>query len=173
MCLVPTGRSTAVTSEVSAIVLSSDDLAVFVRSNVVEAMLASCGEAGRRETGGILIGRYDDTGTRAEVYEATPKPSGSTSGWFSFRRGNRGLRKLLLDRWAKGFHYLGEWHYHPGGAPEPSGSDYRAMEKIARDDAYRCQHPLMLILGGDPVGRWSLSGTICSRSMRPVRLCTI
>jgi hypothetical protein len=99
-------------------------------------------------------------GWTADVVEATPKPKGSRAGWFWFERSNKGLAELLETRWEQGFHYLGEWHFHPRGAPTPSGLDRRAMWKIATDDAYRCPAPILVILGGRPKSNWSLSATL-------------
>ena len=142
----------------------SDDhesgISVWVSPAAIDAMWHDAIKAGRHETGGILIGSYGANGLNVDVVEATPKPRGSRSGWFWFQRAETGLRELLEDRWHLGLHYLGEWHYHPGGAPIPSRPDIEAMWKIARDDAYRCSKPLLIILGGTPRKRWSLSATL-------------
>ena len=66
----------------------------------------------------------------------------------------------LEERWREGYHYLGEWHFHPRGSPTPSGNDRRAMAKIALDDVYRCPEPILVILGGRPKSDWSLSATL-------------
>lgn len=134
--------------------------AVWLSMGAVASILAAAEEAGRRETGGILIGRYDQDGWTAEVVEATPKPPGSHAGWSWFHRGNGGLRELLAARWAAGHHYLGEWHFHPGGATAPSDTDKTTMWRIAADAAYQCPQPVLVILGGAAPARWSLSATI-------------
>jgi proteasome lid subunit RPN8/RPN11 len=133
---------------------------VWLSSAAVASILATCEQAGRRETGGILIGRYDAEGWMAEVLEATPKPRGSRSGWWWFTRSNRGLAKLLAERWAEGLHYLGEWHYHPGGSANPSDTDVNTMLRIAEDGDYRCAQPILVILGGSPTRVWDLSATV-------------
>jgi hypothetical protein len=48
--------------------------------------------AGVRETGGILIGRYELDGNSAIVTEATIRPEDSRSGGTWFQRGVHGLR---------------------------------------------------------------------------------
>jgi proteasome lid subunit RPN8/RPN11 len=123
-------------------------------------MLEAAIKAGRCETGGILIGRYGAEKWSADIVEATPMPEGSRAGWFWFQRSKKGLAGLLEARWSEGFYYLGEWHFHPGGAPTPSGPDIRAMQKVAQDKAYRCPSPILLILGGRPKTRWSISATL-------------
>jgi proteasome lid subunit RPN8/RPN11 len=133
---------------------------VWVSPAAVDAMLAAAKKARCRETGGILIGQYGAEGWAADVVEATPKPKGSRAGWFWFQRSNDGLAALLEERWLEGYHYLGEWHYHPRGSPTPSGSDIRAMRRIAADTIYRCPAPILVILGGRPTKDWSLSATL-------------
>lgn len=133
---------------------------VWISPEAVQSMLDAATKARCRETGGILIGRYGPDGWVADVIEATPKPRGSRAGWFWFQRSSAGLSTLLEERWQKGFHYLGEWHFHPLGSPTPSGSDTRAMFKIAEDAAYRCPSPILIILGGRPKSEWLLSATL-------------
>lgn len=54
--------------------------------------------AGGRETGGILIGRYDLDGNSAIVPEATIRPKDSRSGRAWFQRGIHGLKDMLRNR---------------------------------------------------------------------------
>ena len=42
--------------------------------------------------------------------------------------------------------YLGEWHYHPQGANSPSGTDIKSLTEIAKQDTYRIDLPLLIIL---------------------------
>lgn len=123
-------------------------------------MVEASAKAGRSETGGILIGRYGPEGWFADIVEATPKPKGSRSGWFWFQRSNSGLSDLLAERWRDGLHYLGEWHFHPGGAPTPSRSDIHAMWRVAGDEAYHCPAPILVVVGGRPKSDWALSATL-------------
>ena len=139
---------------------SDGRLRVWVSSVALATLLSTAGRAGRCETGGILIGRYDADGWTAEVVEATSRPRGSRSGWWWFKRGNAGLAELLEARWGDGVHYLGEWHFHPGAAPTPSATDRRSMRRIATDPAYQCHQPILIILGGKVDATWELSVTV-------------
>lgn len=118
------------------------------------------GEAGRAETGGILIGEYLGDGSAVRIHEVTAMPVDSSFRRSWFKRGRKGLEAILQDRWERGLHYVGEWHSHPGGSPDPSGSDIAAMQKIAGDPLYRCQSPVLLIVGGSPPGSFSISLTV-------------
>lgn len=133
---------------------------IWISPEAIGTMLNAASKAGRRETGGILIGRYGPEGWSADVVEATPKPKGSRSGRCWFQRSSFGLADLLERRWGEGLHYLGEWHFHPGNAPTPSNPDIRAMRRVASDEAYRCPAPILVILGGSPKYEWRLSATL-------------
>ena len=98
-------------------------LGLALGSDVLDHVLNHCRVAGGNETGGILVGRYNENHDTAVVTRATGAPSDSTATRRGFRRGIRGLRAFLARLWREGHeYYLGEWHYHPHGPPEPSGN---------------------------------------------------
>lgn len=117
-----------------------------------------------------MIGRYAPSHDLAIVEEATPPPPGSRSGWSWFHRSPKGLSQLLAARWADGFYYLGEWHFHPGGSPGASSADLQAMKAISRDESYRCPEPLLLIVAGDPTERWIFTAFVVPGDEFPVEL---
>ena len=116
-----------------------DDVAKYMRRQTLRAKA--------KETGGILIGRYSTDLSLATVLRATGEPSDSRSGSTWFTRGISGLDEMLSRAWHADQHYVGEWHYHPGGLPEASPSDRAQMHKIASDPKMQCATPILLILG--------------------------
>lgn len=121
-----------------------------VASRHVEQIVGFCLKADQRETGGILVGHYSQARDQAVVTSLPDPPADSTSGPTWFRRGVRGLSRLLEMTWKKDGHfYLGEWHYHPGASSEPSSRDNAQMSSIARDPAYACPEPVLLVVGGN------------------------
>jgi integrative and conjugative element protein (TIGR02256 family) len=136
----------------------------------IQQIVAECSKAGANETGGILIGHYSEDGKTAFVFEATARPDDSVAGRTTFQRGTKGLRTILHSRWKTGQYYVGEWHFHPGGAPEPSSDDFESMKSIAANPNYQCPEPVMIILGGDPSGSYSLSASVFPIGDSPVRL---
>ncbi|HKH36596.1 MAG TPA: Mov34/MPN/PAD-1 family protein [Rubrobacter sp.] len=59
-----------------------------------------------------------------------------------------------MQRWLDGLwrrrkrrYYLGEWHFHPGGAAEPSPTDTEQMAKIMHSASYKCPEPVPLLVG--------------------------
>lgn len=107
--------------------------------------------AGRKETGGILIGHYKQNQSLAMITEFTSSPPDSKKSYTWFTRGTQGLKELLNDNWVKGRYYIGEWHFHPYASPTPSRQDINEMKTIAKSKAYNCPEPILLIIGGSPV----------------------
>lgn len=131
-------------------------------------ILGFCRKAGHRETGGLLIGQYSDNRDLARVSAVTGPPHDSTAGRTWFQRGVAGLQDLLLHRWSRqNEYYLGEWHSHPWAKPIPSGTDGMQMKGIAHSHAYRCPEPVLLVVGGDPWGGWTLHARVYRRGEEP------
>ncbi|PAM82458.1 Mov34/MPN/PAD-1 family protein [Pseudomonas sp. ERMR1:02] len=143
---------------------------VTLEATVLSKMVSDCTRAGAHETGGILIGNYSSDGSIALISEITSHPKDSISSSVTFQRGIIGLKELLAARWDEGFHYVGEWHYHPGGSPEPSGPDIHAMRSIATNAKYSCREPILIILGGRPPREVKLSVTVFQANRPSVRL---
>jgi len=116
----------------------------------VAEVLALCGKADGEETGGILVGHYTTAHDCAVVTAVSAAPVDSRRGRAAFSRGTAGLQAWLVDLWQGVRHYyLGEWHYHPKGAPIPSDTDVRQMRDIALSRSYRCPEPVLFIVGGE------------------------
>jgi integrative and conjugative element protein (TIGR02256 family) len=144
---------------------------VRVPGRTVARILRSCRRSGRRETGGILVGRYSAELDCALVSTASGAPPDSRRGSTWFERGTRGLQAWLDRRWTLcGAHYLGEWHFHPFAAPVPSPTDRDQLRTIARTASYGCPEPVLLIVGGDPAGAWEVSGHVFPRDKKEVVL---
>jgi integrative and conjugative element protein (TIGR02256 family) len=102
-----------------------------------------------KETGGVLVGYYSNDCTTAIITDATPPPRDSARTHSSFLRGVVGLRALFEKLWNKveRRHYVGEWHYHPTTAVEPSKDDTDQMVRIASTPDYRCREPILIVIG--------------------------
>ena len=132
-------------------------------------MRKSCTRAHPLETGGILIGCYNEGHDTALVSRVTESPADSKSGPTTFRRGTLGLQGLLKGLWSRGEYYLGEWHYHPGTSARPSSTDTRQMQAIAGDDDIGCPEPVLVILGRDD----AVSAHVFPRGRRAVQLTLV
>lgn len=100
------------------------------------------------ETGGIIIGYYDDMCQNAVITEFTNPPEDSKAARFKFYRGIKGLKEILQQCWKEQKeYYLGEWHLHPGSSPTPSAADIAQMKKIAQNKNFNCKEPILMVLG--------------------------
>ena len=109
---------------------------------------AMCRDSQGLETGGVLVGYYTERFDCAVVTEASGPPADSDRGRSTFLRGTRGIQSWLRRLWqGLHHHYLGEWHYHPGGLAVPSPTDNSQMHSIATSSSYRRPEPILLIVG--------------------------
>lgn len=106
-----------------------------------------------RETGGLLIGRFDHLYKRVYVVGYLPAPPDSISWPSGFIRGVQGIRAELDNvtaRTANALEYVGEWHSHPeftSSAPSHTDEDlYRWLDGLLRPTG---KPPVMLIIGSD------------------------
>lgn len=128
---------------------------------IVQELLDRCREAGMLETGGILVGSYTPEHDCAIVSGISAAPPDSRRGRSWFERGVSGLQRWLNGLWRRQEYYLGEWHFHPGAAAFPSGVDLSQMQRIAKTESYHCPEPILLIVGGDPHGSWTVRSIVC------------
>ena len=132
-------------------VFSSTDgrFRLFIGADPLAHILDLCLDSHPLETGGVIIGRYNETLDSATVTRVTGPPPDSRRRRTAFYRGTQGLQELLRALWRKKEYYLGEWHYHPEGSPEPSSTDIRRMQEIAKSDDAKCPEPILLVVGAD------------------------
>lgn len=126
-------------------------------------LLRACRRSERVETGGVLIGRYNERRSEALVTQVTGAPPDSRATRSSFLRGVRGLQRRLDQAWRRRTFYLGEWHFHPNGSAAPSGQDRKQIADFLKDPSYNCPEPILLVLGGDPDGEWHVTASLYRR----------
>jgi len=110
-------------------------------------MRALARKAYPNETGGIIVGRYDDAHRTALVRKIEGPSSDSVSGPSTFQRGICGIDTLLTRLWLRKVYYLGEWHFHPEPYPKASWIDELQMAELARTTKLRCPEPVLFIVG--------------------------
>ena len=125
-----------------------NNLTVFLTEDLLFEIREFCIEKDNLETGGILVGIYDSDLQSAIITKVLGPPSDSKHSRASFIRGTKGVKKTLDCMWKEGQYYLGEWHFHPNGAPQPSGRDLSSLRSIAGSSKTQCSDPIMLIVGG-------------------------
>ena len=113
----------------------------------LEALLVMCRESETLETGGLLVGRYNEAHDTAIVTRVWGPPKDSVRNRTSFWRGTKDLQRQLDSLWRTREYYLGEWHYHPGGAGQPSKGDMGQMVRIAKAPQYNTPEPILIVVG--------------------------
>lgn len=147
---------------------------LLISQELVTEILTICARKCPDETGGILLGKYSTQLDCAVVTIATKAPPDSRSGRTWFKRGVQGLQSLLEKLWIKNRqYYLGEWHFHPYAAPDPSGTDKMQVQEIAESQQYSCPEPILLIVGGDPRGKWEARAFVFRKQQIPIELTAI
>ncbi|WP_110300233.1 Mov34/MPN/PAD-1 family protein [Blastomonas natatoria] len=98
-----------------------------------------------REAGGQLFAIID--GGRWTIVEATGPRRSDMRSRFGFRSSRTAEQAEITDRFAKGLHYVGDWHTHPEAIPTPSGEDLGSMAEMIQTSDYQTTGLLMLIIG--------------------------
>lgn len=145
---------------------------VWLGAGVEQTLLQEATSKAPTETGGVLLGWISGenicvTNVLGPGPDALhePKSFEPDSAWQQERIA------LLYERSGRRLLYLGDWHTHPDGKPEPSEQDRRTLQTIAQTASARCPNPVMLILG-QPIGsQWVASSHFYkSDPESPIRL---
>jgi len=105
------------------------------------------------ETGGVLFGQLDEFLKVIWVSAASGPPPDSTATSNGFICGTHGVERMnqaFVSQSRNSVSFIGMWHSHPGGAPDPSPIDHGAMEYLFEGPNFQGHHFLMLIIGGTP-----------------------
>ena len=145
------------------ILCSSDGrLCLNLLPGAIASIQAEAAKQHPTETGGVLLGYYDQNFRLATVTTATPPPADSRHGRTNFERGTMGLNEILI--WAKEqdppCYYLGEWHTHPASSAKASSVDVRQMNWFAFRCLYGARSPLLLVVGGTPLHQLEWQATM-------------
>jgi proteasome lid subunit RPN8/RPN11 len=107
--------------------------------SVVEGAAA---RAHPRETGGILLGWWEEPAVRVELAVEVPDPDATGHGWTRHER----AAQLALDEARRAAEhpwlgYVGDWHTHPAVC-DASRNDVIAIRRASR----QYDHPLALLV---------------------------
>lgn len=121
-----------------------NDNTVILSRRCLNKLMRFAREYSPRECGSWLLGIYP-TAKTCVISDIANVPSDSTHECMSFCRGVEGFDRV-------GDNYVGEWHTHPGGTCNPSGTDDATMEQLRECRLRGCASPIMIILSGDMRG---------------------
>lgn len=124
--------------------LASEDLYIEIIAPVFNQIQLQAEGEYPNENGGMLAGRY--SADRHTVYiERVVVPMEKLTGRTTFMRNTKGLEKVWNQLAKEGLRYVGEWHSHPNGSTQYSGTDLAAMIDIEKEVAI--ENPILLIVG--------------------------
>lgn len=105
----------------------------------------------RKETGGVLLGSFDQRHKKAYIVATIPSPPDSEEWPTLYIRGCEGLKSATNEimRTSDGqIQYVGEWHSHPDRySTQPSNDDRKVFAWLTEHMAKDGLSPLMLIAG--------------------------
>lgn len=123
--------------------LASDDLYIEIQASVFNQIQLQAEGEYPSENGGMLAGRY--SADKQTVYiEKVVVPIEKLTGRTTFMRNTKGLEKVWKQLAKDGLQYVGEWHSHPNGSTQYSGTDLAAMVEIEKE--VTIANPLLLIV---------------------------
>ena len=124
--------------------LVNDDLYIEINASVFNQIKQQAEGEYPNENGGMLAGRY--SADRHTVYiEKVVVPVEKLTGRTTFMRKTNGLEKVWEQLSQEGLRYVGEWHSHPNGSTQYSGSDLAAIIDIEKEVAI--ENPILMIVG--------------------------
>ena len=124
--------------------LASNDLYIEIQASVFNQIKLQAESEYPNENGGMLAGRY--SADMHTVYiEKIVVPVEKLTGRTMFMRNTKGLEKVWEQLAKDGLRYVGEWHSHPNGSTQYSGTDLAAMIDVEKE--VTIENPLLLIVG--------------------------
>jgi integrative and conjugative element protein (TIGR02256 family) len=97
------------------------------------------------EAGGQLFATFVEDEIRIEVATG-PRPT-DNRGRMHFIPDRRAEQREIKLMYAKGFHYVGDWHTHPDPVPIPSNRDLQSISECMKRSHHDLSAFIMIIVG--------------------------
>lgn len=131
--------------------VSMDGLQIVWDAHVRQKIRSQRSEHLPNETGGVLLGYFDQVSQKVFIVDALPAPDDSHEEATGFVRGVAGLEEAVKsanDLTANIVGYVGEWHSHPQHcSSDPSRDDIKLLRHLAISLMDEGETALMLIVG--------------------------
>lgn len=98
-----------------------------------------------REAGGQLFAVFQ--GNDTIIVDAKPPNKKDKRTRYSFVPDRNRQQTEIREMYAKGFHYVGDWHTHPEPVPFPSELDLSSMQDSILKSSHGLQAFILIILG--------------------------
>lgn len=127
----------------------NDDERLILSEDALSAFRANIQAEGRKEAGGILLGRFYPT-DYVMIEKVTIPGRLDKSGLFFFDRSRKRAQKIVIKQWkdSSGISiYLGEWHTHPVPDPVPSSRDRQMIRNMFNQTQMEITFLFLIIIG--------------------------
>jgi proteasome lid subunit RPN8/RPN11 len=126
-------------------------------------------KAGKRETGGLLLGEHLGDNLFKIVGVTVQAKSGAESHFIRDPTQHASQLETFfrehVDDYLR-FNYLGEWHSHPSFDVHPSGPDLLSMSELVGDSTVGVNFAVLLIVRLDSHKQLFSSATLCQTGSR-------
>jgi integrative and conjugative element protein (TIGR02256 family) len=102
-----------------------------------------------REAGGQLFAKFESSGVAHIVDITGPRPTDRRS-LFNYIPDRSAEQIEITERFARGLHFIGDWHTHRQRVPEPSTADMRSIREVVNMSSHDLAGFLLLIVGLRP-----------------------
>lgn len=99
-----------------------------------------------REAGGQLFAVFDDKHFM-RIMEATGPRRTDRRSLFGYEPDRVAEKAEIADYFARGLHFVGDWHTHRQAVPRPSATDERSMRDLVRNSYHDLPGFIMVIVG--------------------------
>jgi len=99
----------------------------------------------QKEAGGQLFATV--SGGTISVIEATGPRRTDKRSRFSYVADREVERQEIREKYAKGLHYVGDWHTHPERIPKPSALDIHSIQECVNKSRHTLNAFVLIIVG--------------------------
>jgi len=99
-----------------------------------------------KEAGGQLFATFDDAKT-VRIVEATGPRRSDKRSLFGYRPDRLAEKVEITERYARGLHFVGDWHTHYQKRPEPSSTDEWNMSELVRLSSHGLRGFVLVVVG--------------------------
>jgi integrative and conjugative element protein (TIGR02256 family) len=99
-----------------------------------------------REAGGQLFATFEDPSIMNVVDATGPRPTDRRS-LYNYQPDRIAEKAEIRDRYARGLHYMGDWHTHRQKRPTPSPTDEHNINELVRLSSHDLAGFILVIVG--------------------------
>lgn len=123
---------------------------IHIPANGLAAVVSDAFRWAPVETGGILMGVWDESGNWGEIVcilGGGPRAERTETSFDPDQHWQEEQVSRIYEQNDRTISYLGDWHTHPDGGPRMSSIDKKVARLIGAASAARCASPLIWIIG--------------------------